>query len=99
MSMKWVSNKQMNLGQPLSDYFFSSLITEGNSSSSVMFMNVLEENKQGEWFSKYKCLGYIVFSIKCVIRRMKSKTDKPCTSPGESKWNRLSKWRKMTILI
>lgn len=36
----------MNLGQSLSDIYFSLFITEENSSSSVMFMIVLEENKQ-----------------------------------------------------
>lgn len=48
MAMKRASYKQMNLGQSLSDIYFSSFITDGNSSSSVMFMIVLGENKQGE---------------------------------------------------
>jgi len=52
MSVKRVSYKQINLGQSLSHIYFSSFITEGNSSRSVMFMIVLGENKEGEPFFK-----------------------------------------------
>lgn len=61
MSMKRVRYEKMNGGQSLPDVSFPSFITEGNSRSLVMFMIVLEENKQGEEFFKILMLRYFHF--------------------------------------